>query len=282
MIYISNALYLSALGTLGNLGKRPIIGWQSIITLANLSASSSNTEKPITNLWNPDTDKLWESDTLSTDLTEYIYVDNATAETIDYFGIARHNLGTAGIEYTLQSSTDDTHWDDVTDPTVPGDDRAIMHYFDARTDGYWRLKLVCTDTEPTIAHMKLGQAMLLERPIFVGHEPETLSQRVKKQIHASESGQYTGQIVTRRYHQGMVKQENTTQSFIRNELVPFIKHVNNNGDDTDVAQGPFFFAWRPADWPLELIYGWTNDQIRPTNQSFNGLMEYSFKIEGIA
>lgn len=282
MITISNDLYLTALGTLAGLGQKPIIGYHSIITLANLSASSSNTEKPIANLWNPDTDKLWESDTLDTGLTEYIYVDNTANESIDYFGIARHNLGTGSIEYTLQSSTDDTHWDDVAGPTTPADDRAIMEYFDARTDGFWRLKLVCTTDEPTIAHMKLGQALLLERPIFVGHEPETLSQRVKKETFGSESGQYLGQIITRRYQQGMVKQQHTTQAFIRNQLVPFIKHVNNNGDNTDVAQGPFFFAWRPADWPLELIYGWTNDTIQPTNQLSNGYMEYSFRIEGIA
>lgn len=278
MINISNALYITAIPTLGN---RPIIGWQSIITTSNFSVTSETDDRPALNLWNPDTTALWESDTPPTDGIINIDIANSAMDPIDYIGIARHNFGTAGIQYVLQNSTDDVTYTDVTTARTPTDDRAIVEYFDQSTAEFWRLQLDCPSTAPTIAHIKLGEALILQRPMYVGHKPETLAEYCQSITNVSDTGQYLGQVVTRRWQRGACKQQNTAPDWVRTYLVPFIQHTKLSRDDDGTPQGPFFYAWRPAAYPLEVIYGWVDGNIVPSNQRPNGMMEYEFAITGI-
>lgn len=280
MINISNALYITALPTLGN---RPIVGWQSIITLSNLSASEELASRPAINLWNPDTYLVWEADVVPTDGLIYITIENTGSDAVDYIGIAKHNFGTAGIEYNLQESDNGADYTDVTDARTPTDDSAIVDYFDQSSANYFRLQLNCGATAPVIGHMKLGAALILQHPMYVGHEPETLSRYCRDIANVSDTGQYLGTVIVRRWQEGMVKQQNTEASWVRTYLTQFIQHVAIDRPDDGTPQGPFFFAWRPAVYPLECIYGWAKPgSIKPQNQSPNGDMEYDFKITGIA
>lgn len=280
MINISNSLYISQLDTLGD---RPLIGWQSIVTTSNLSATSELTSRPLINMWNPDTNLYWESDTVPSSGLIYIYIENSLSKSIDYLGIARHNFGSAGIEYTLQESDDDITYTDVTTARTPSDDRAIVDYFDQSNSAYYRIELNCGSTAPIIGHIKLGASLILQRPMYVGHKPETLGRFRKSITNVSDTGQYLGQVVVRRWQRGEVRQQHTDPTWVREVLQEFIKHVALDRDDDDTAQGPFFFAWRPADYPLEVIYGWTDDEIQPNNQmSYGGLMEYGFNVTGLA
>lgn len=275
MIYISNALYLAAITTLG---KRPILGWQSIVTLANLNATSEDAERPIENAWNPDTSQYWQA---STDGTIHITIDNPNQDPVDYLGIARHNFGGAAVGFTLEESDNGIDWTDVFTEQFVDDNRAIVHYFDEISALHFRLKMVSDGTNPRIAHIKLGQALILPRPIYVGHSPSTLSPRARRIVNGSETGQYLGQIVTRRWHESSCKQENLDPAWVRNNLFDFIQHTQNSLPDDGSAQGTFFWAWRPADYPREIIYAWTEDTIEPSNQRPNGFMEFSFKMQGV-
>lgn len=275
MIYISNALYLANLEAQGT---KPVIGWHSIVTRDTIAATSQLTDRPVENLWTPDTSMCWEG--LSTG-TMYITIDNPTAEPVNYIGIAKHNFGSGEVAYTLQESTDEFSWTDVFAEKVVTTDRAIIHHFDATDSPYFRLKMVATAEAPIIAHLKLGSLLILERPMYVGHSPATLSPKAKRIANGSESGQYLGQVVTRRWYQSECKQENCDPSWVRSNLVEFINHVQVGRNDDGTAQGTFFFAWRPADYPDEVIYGWTNDDIEPSNQRANGMMQYSFSIQGV-
>jgi hypothetical protein len=46
-------------------------------------------------------------------------------------------------------------------------------------------------------------------------------------------------------------------------------------------QIPFFFNWRPGDYPNESSYAWLTADPRPQNQSSNGMMQVQFDLEGI-
>lgn len=279
MISISNSIYLSLTDSLG---KRPIIGWHSVVTTTGLSASSEDTDYPILNAWNPDTASFWRSDAVPTSGIIYIYINNPDDIPIDYLGIARHNFGSTGCAYTLQDSLNSVDWTDVVSSKTPTTDRAIVEYFDASTEPFWRLKLEPNGaTPPELAHIKLGTALILQRPIYVGHRPATLGLVSSRSTDLGDSGQYIGQVVTRRWHQTDCIQKNTYPDWVRNYLTPFIDHTQLNREDDDTAQGAFFFAWRPTDYPLEVIYGWTEDNIMPRNQLPNGRMEYEFRIQGV-
>lgn len=280
MINISNALYLQDVQELGD---RPIIGYNSIVTLSSISAVYETDARPIENIWNPDTSSLWEADVVPTGNEIEIKIANTGAANVNYLGIAKHNFGTTSVEYVLQESDDDVTYTDVTTARTPSDNAAIIDYFDTTTAPYFKLLMTCSGSiPPYIGHIKLGEALILQRPMYVGHEPETLARPAKSITMASDTGDYLGKVITRRWQNGAVNQQNTDPSWVRTYLVPFIQHTQLDLSNTAIAQGPFFFAWRPFDWPLEVIYGWTNDIIRPKNQLANGLMEYSFNITGIA
>lgn len=291
-IYISNSLFLSqTLGSDFN-ANNPIIGYHSILTPSSITAPVSVSVRPAINAWSPDTSLVWEGEAYSgasTTFTQYLHLANTGSESVDYIGIARHNFGSEAYEYTIQSSDDGgTNWIDRSTPKIVSKDDAILEFFDARTSGIFRIKIEKTGTDiaaPIIGHVKLGRALVLQRRIYTGHEPATLARNVKKTTYGSESGQYLGQVVHRSYYKTSLTQENNSPAFVRNSVVPFINHVNGHNVVSDTAPATFFFAWRPSDYPDEVIYGWTNDNIQPENQggdSMGGRMKWGMSIEAIA
>jgi hypothetical protein len=269
-IFVSNLYYQDT-------ENHPIIGWHSVLGFGDFSADSELPNRPALNLWNPDTSSVWESD--STD-EQFVYMSNSGAVSCDYVGIAKHNFGTGRVTYQIQKSVDNSTWVDVTAIRLPANDAAIVHYFEPSTNAFWRLRLVPISTPPVIAHIKLGIALVLQRKIYVGHKPATLTPYVKRITLNSQNGQYLGDVITQRFHKTTVSQENITPDFIREKIVPFINHITY-ARIGESALGAFFFAWRPIDYPLEVVYGWTDDTIHPENQRSNGMMSFSFAMEAV-
>lgn len=295
-IYVSNSLYLG-----GGLGpdineNNPIIGWQSVLTPSDIIVTNALPDRPAVNLWNPDTSSLWQgidvTGSPSASATFFIRLANPANKPIDYIGLARHNLGEVGYTYTIQHSTDGSTWSDVTTPRVIATNDAIMDYFDSRTSVAFRIRMQktlagtpATIKAPIVAHVKMGKALVLQRRIYVGHRPATIAKNVRKINNGSESGQYLGAIITRSYHVTAVEQQNNTPAFVRAYVKPFINHVNGHYASDNTAPCTFFFAWRPGDYPDEVVYGWTSDNIQPENQgsdAMGGRMKWGFEMECVA
>ena len=292
-IYISNSLFLSSTFGSGDFNpNNPIIGYHSVLTPDDISAPVSASIRPAINAWSPDTSLVWEGEPYtgaSATITQFLVLDNTTTASVDYVGIARHNFGSEGYTYTIQSSDDGgTTWIDRSTPKIVSGDDAIIEFFDARVSALFRIKIEKTATEvaaPIIGHVKLGQALVLQRRIYAGHQPAALAKSVKKTTYGSESGQYLGQVVHRSYRKTSLQQENNSPDFVREKIVPFINHVNGHNVVDNTAPATFFFSWRPSDYPDEVIYGWTPDNIMPENQggdSMGGRMSWSMDIEAIA
>lgn len=290
-IYISNSLFLT-----GSLGadfnsNNPIIGYHSILQPEDIIAAEDVTGRLSLNMWSPDTSTYWQGiayasfPTPGTE-TQYVTLANPNGYPFDYIGIARHNLGSSGFTFSIEESTDGgSTWEEFVSPKILGSDRAILEYFNLRTSALVRIKLTKTANiipAPIIAHIKMGEALVLQRRIYVGHNPATISKNVKRIVNVSESGQYLGQIITRAYHTTSCSQENNTPEFVREKIKPFISHVNGEVAINGTAPATFFFAWRPGDYPSEVVYGWTGDNIRPENQRANGMMSWSFDMEAVA
>lgn len=288
-IYISNSLYLG-----GGLGadfneNNPIIGYHSILVPADFSASSPVAARPAANMWTPDTASVWEGNPYSGVIANYeetIEISNSANRTVNYVGIAKHNFGDGGYTYVFQYSTDGgSTWSDITTPRIVGRNDAIVDYFDDVTYALFRIKLTKTSAEviaPIIAHVKLGEALVLQRRIYVGHKPATMAKKVKKITNGSENGQYLGQEIVRSYYTSECSQSNNTPDFVRENIAPFIDHINGDVEVEGSAPASFFFAWRPGDYPDEVVYGWTDDNIEPENERTNGMMKWSFSMEAVA
>jgi hypothetical protein len=271
MIHISNNLYLVSSGAQALRGN-PIIGYQSILEIDNVSADSSPDETPVVNLVNEQTNQFWESGSTA---EQYIYFTNSLNSPIDYIGIARHNFGSGLIEYQLQVSDGQSPeiWSDITISRMPENDSAIIHFFDEADDSLFRLRLVPNGTEPKIAHIKLGQALILPQQIYVGHSPITLNRRTDVITNTSENGQFLGRIQKRQSLETVVEMAHIEPDFYRDSVDPFVEHA---------VTGAFFFAWRPLQYPKEVGFGWTSGDISPSNQMPNGMMQFSFNMKAVA
>lgn len=269
-IYISQDLYLS--GSLDD-GYRnannPLIGYDNLVEAGSVSATYAETDYPITNVQNVSTGEYW----LSTDDTSLQYIEmQVTPTTINYFGIAGHNL--AGAELKLQRRDDPGDaWTDVTDAVIPGDNHAIMWYFeDVVTSAYWRLYIEpSAGTAPRIAVLYLGEVLVLQRRVYVGHTPVTDAQATQYRTAVSASAQYLGRVVGSQFLGVSLAQQNIDPEFYRTYIRPFKLRAETR---------PFFMAWRPSKYPEEVGFCWTTKDITPQNALANGYL--NFDIEGRA
>jgi len=291
-IYVSNSLYLTGAAGDDFNANNPVIGYHSVLLPSDITAPGSVSIRPAVSAWTPDTAQVWEGEGyqgVPAQYEKHLQFENSKNATINYIGIARHNFGSAQLPYTIQRSDNGgTLWYDVTAERLPRNDDAIIHYFDGVNSGLFRIRLRKFGSDiyaPIVGHVKLGKALVLQRRIYVGHAPASIAKKVKRSTYGSENGQYLGQVIQRTYLTTSIEQENNSPDFVRENIVPFIDHVNGQVVVEDTAPTTFFFAWRPSDYPNEVVYGWTRDNISPENQGgdrIGGRMSWSCSVEAIA
>lgn len=278
MFYISSDLVLDG-STLELRPNAPLIGYRTLVTFTNITADEEAEGFPVTNLSNPTTSEVWKG---LSDAVQYITLDLGATDAADYFGLARHNLGSTGSSVQLQASDDGSTWADVGEEITPDDDRALMHRFEAETHRYWRLEITpAADTVPTIGVFFLGLLLVLQRNIYGGHTPITMSFDNVSSVGISESGQYLGAVARRANPTTSLPQKNITAAWARQQLAPFLTEAVGNGA-TRMRQ-PFFFAWRPTSYPAEVGYGWIPPGSAPTltNQAGRPLMDADIPVQAV-
>lgn len=251
----------------------PRIGWHNLVADGFVSASSEASGFLALNLKNGMTFQLWRADDAA---EQEILIDFGQLRTIDYLGIARHNLGTAGYSYTLQGSTDGSNFFDLDAEQFPVDDSVVLHEFDEAEVRYVSLVITPLDEEvitpAEIAVLHLGALVIAQRRIYVGHSPINDARNSTVSTGFSESGQFLGRVLRRTVFATKVALANLTPDWYRTNLRPF----------ADVAAvQPFFFAWRPQAYPAEVAYCWATENPSATNSRPNGMMSFDLSAQGI-
>ena len=273
-IYISQDLYLSGeLSSSDTDPNSPRIGYQDFIGSGSVTADFEDDNYPASNLQNVSTGNYW----LSTDDTTTQYVEfQVSVNPINYFAIAGHNLAGAQLKLQRKDSAGDP-WIDVTDPVISGDNHAIMWMFvKVLTSGFWRLEIVpVAGKPPRIGVAYLGEYLTLQRKIYVGFEPPNYAVTSNVTSNMSESGQFLGRVVRNQELDLRASFRNIGPAYWRNYIEPFARSA---------VTRPFFFAWRPAQYPLEIAFGWVTDDrgIRCTNQSPNGNVQFEINGKALA
>jgi hypothetical protein len=113
---------------------------------------------------------------------------------------------------------------------------------------------------------------VLQRRIYVGHRPLLFNERANLVSGRSEGGQFLGRIVLGSFNEGSISQSNVTPDFYRELVEPW----RQSG-----VTRPFFFAWRPGDYPEEAAYCWGANDMEVSNQHPNGMMQFSLSVQGI-
>jgi hypothetical protein len=254
----------------------PIIGYQNLVTSTNISATTADADFPAANLANPSTSLRWLGEIGSPEADEYITIEVNTAELIDYVGIARHNFGTAQIPVSIEGLVDPDAsplvWDEIVQDSIPANDQPLILRFTPAAYASVRIRLQPGSAAPTAAVVYVGKLLVLQRRIYVGHTPINYG-RASKVINAkSENGSFLGRIVLNESTTSKVDLQNLTPDWYRTYFDPFV---------TAAREKPFFWAWRPSDYPAECGYAWLTNDPKPSNQLANGMMQVSFDMGGI-
>lgn len=273
MIVISKNLVLSEPEQFGL--NNPLIGYENLVTMINVEATSSEDNYPATNLANPATYAMWKA--TSAVAQDLDFTIDAECE---YVGIARHNLGTQHIGVTIYGATEtdsdgNPDFDDtpLVEEQMPSNDAPLMFRFTRQSLLAVRVHLAAGDGAPQIAVVYVGNLLTLQRRIYVGHTPITMGRQNRYQTSGSESGQYVGSILIAESRATSISMKNLTPDWYRTYFEPFLSTQKRT---------PFFFAWRPQDYPDEVGYVWMTTDPRPLNALSNGMMAVDMAVEGIS
>lgn len=254
----------------------PRIGWHSFVLHGAVSASSEQALYPAFHLANPTTYLKWKA---SDSGTQIVIVTTEQLEAVDYFAVYGHNWGSRAVTLDFEYSNDGgATWTPAIPPTIPNDDRVIFRQFPRVTGDAFRLILTpheddvyADPIEATVLH--IGRVLELERRLYVGHAPLTLNRVQQVSTGRSEGGQFLGRTLIQTFYETAVDLKNLTPDWYRDNL-DFLARV--------AATQPFFWTWRPGDYPAEAGYAWATSNIRPTNESANGSMAVQFGMQGVS
>lgn len=247
----------------------PLICFDNIVELANVTASSEDANFPATNVANPATDLLWKGASVTAITLD---VSNPDLDTIDYVGIVGHNFFTAGVAVKVQLDLG-AGYVDYTTAEIPADDGPLLFRLPVVTGGETvRIHMAAGDAIPQMAVVYVGRSMAVQRRLYVGHTPINMGRSVRVVNGISESGNYLGAVIVGEVNETTIELQNLSPIWYRNYLDPFIEVCKYT---------PFFFAWRPSTYPDEVGYCWITNDPKPVNQRANGMMSISMDLRGI-
>lgn len=191
--------------------------------------------------------------------------DNGSAVACDYCCIGAHTMGTDGASFKVQYY-DGSSWVDLCDTTAPDDDMEIMVLFNFVTAQKWRLYI--TGASPSIAIIKFGVALQMERPLYGGHSPLDLSRQTTMRSSKSSTGEFLGRTKLRTMLSTEFAWSNLTAAWVRENWRPFQKAIEEE---------PFFIAWRP-DTFSEVGLCYSDNMPIPQNSGTRDLMNVSLQV----
>lgn len=277
-VVVSSGFVVNA-GTDNLDGNSPIIGYDNRVTATNITATTEDPDYPVTNLANPSTALRWKSGAGSPTSEEYITVFPDTADDLDYLAIARHNFGSTQAAVSVEGVSEEpgspADWFELVAPVLlPNDNPVIFRWVPRPLYGV-RLRiqesLAVTPATPFLAVMYVGLLLLLQRRIYVGHTPQPYARKLSVANHMSVAGNFLGRIVLGEKTANNVSLKNLTPDWYRTYMEPFVLAAQ---------EIPFFFSWRPGDYPLETGFCWLAGDPMPQNQLSNGMMQIDLDLEG--
>lgn len=272
-IYISSSVVLSALGTDPDL---PLIGYDNVVTTANIAATAAATGSPASNLANPATHLKWIAGSTE---TQYLTVTLDGLTEIGYVAAAGHNWGSSGATVSLEQQTDNSpEWETITETElIPADDTPLIWWIaPSLYPNALRIKIVPVDEspgiEPAAAVVYAGVPLRLERKIYEGHTPISQARKIDVSNGRSESGEFLGRVIKGEWRETTAKFRHFTPAWYRANMPDFLDAAKER---------PFFFAWRPDSYPFEVGYVWLTNDPMPVPESPHNLIGFELQLSGI-
>ncbi len=238
-------------------GNAPLIGWQNLVGRSGVAATSEAAGYPASNLANPSTALFWKATGTA---TQYLTVDLSGVDTVDYVGIARHNLGSGGTSVSVEVDDPDNpgSWLEVAASLLLPDDGPALIRFDPVSPLQLRVKLQPAAVVPAVTVLYVGSLLVLPRGLQPGHVPLPFAASDEIVTGQAESGDFLGRIVTKQALTTSVSIIALDYDWFRQHMAAFVRVARTT---------PFFFAWMPESFPNEVGFAWLNNDVRPELQA---------------
>ena len=185
-----------------------------------------------------------------------IIVSANSTQTINAICLGAHNLASVGATVTIATSASTSAAFIDRANITPTTNNSIMVLLTSELT-VRRIRLTVNIATAEIGVLYAGLALVMQRPIFGGHAPVTLQNKVNYINSASENGQWLGRTINRRGYATSYKWQFITDEWYRLNFEPFVEKTNLY---------PFFIAWRPDLYANEVAYCWRTDDVSPTNR----------------
>jgi hypothetical protein len=253
----------------------PIIGYQSLVTSGNVTATTTQQGAPASHLANPSTVLKWRASSAITD--QVLTVTLETADDLDYVSIAGHNFGSGQMPVSVEGLTGSPPvWGALVPATLLANDGPVIFRFPPQPLAAIRVRIqpsgVLPPAAPVAAVLYAGKLLVLQRRIYVGHTPMPYGRKLTVANHRSIAGAFLGRIVLSEKTTTGIDLQNLTPAWYRSQFEPFL---------IAAKEIPFFFGWRPGSYPHEVGFAWLTNDPQPKNQRANGMMQVSLDLEGI-
>lgn len=222
---------------------------------------------PLSNVLQRDTYTYWTPSTWSPNFG----CDLDNPETVNCLVIARHNLGTLGLNGRLRLwRTGASVWDVVVNLT-PKDNGPIVVAF--RPTEVTRIQLqIFTGGFPIVGVWMVGRAIEMERPLRASMQPVALSRQTDVTPQISNNGQLLSQVKVRKGVQVAPEWNHLSGAFYRSTLKPLARAMPGT---------PFGFIWNPEYAPDEGIYGVLTGDPRGSHIRAVDRYTFGFNMQGV-
>lgn len=264
-LVIAQSLVLDPIEDLPN---NPLIGYRNIVAVANIAAGSAEDLYPAVNLANPATHLRWQASTTD---EQYLTITTGSADDNDYIGVARHNWASAEIPVSIEID-DGSGFAEIVAPRLLLDDGPAMFRYPRGPLQAVRIRLQEGAAPARAAVVYNGALLTLERKLYQGQTAINHGRDDKVTNGRSESGNFLGRIVT-----GSSRSTKVPLTLISADWY----HANFDRFLAVAKDRPFFFAWRPEDYPFQVGYVWLTNQPRPLYESPHGLVALDLELGGV-
>lgn len=187
----------------------------------------------------------------------------------DYALIAAHNMGTQGNTLEVQTFATGS-WTDLIPATAITDNMPILCIFSEQSDTRARIRIT-NGSAPSIAVVKFGKALQMQRPFYGGHSPIDLARQTVVRSTYSETGEFLGKTKQRTYFSSDFTWEHLTADWVRTNWRPLQLAVETE---------PLAIAWRPETYS-EVAFGQTDSIPIPQNSGGRNWMSVTLSMRAI-
>jgi len=238
------------------------IGYRNLAFGLTPTASTAATGHPAISATYPTTFEFWTP----TALPATWRLNFGIPKVVDYVGLVGDMNGCT---IAIESSDNNSTW--VARQTQTNvTDRINMFLFDAVPARYWRLSI--SVAIPRIAVVYIGESLAMQRKIYQGHTPLTLSRETELSNNMSEGGQYLGRSIIRKGASTSAEWQHLKAAWYRANFDPFVKSAR---------EYPFFIGWRPQQYPNELGFVWTGGDLSPQVTGPRDFVSVSMSFRGL-